>query len=297
MPFTVCYVVLDSAGAAHLLDSGTDSPENRDHLSTQLLRIGVTLESVASLTCTHVHYDHIGLATWISEQNGVPIALHRFDRFDLESGAIEARFSDDADVLGERYGVPQAQRYRLSRAGAMAPPAPALDVRFIDDGEMLPIPGRSLYAVHTPGHTRGHLCFVMPEEKILLSGDHVLPDMYPGIGRGGTPPDADPVSDYLASLQRVAEYDDYLVAPGHGLPFVGLKERRTRTASHVLRRADEIRAAVTSHPQASTWEIASMIAWGGGWEALEGTRLQSALAQTRMYSVFVGGARGALEHG
>jgi glyoxylase-like metal-dependent hydrolase (beta-lactamase superfamily II) len=68
-------------------------------------------------------------------------------------------------------------------------------------------------AVHTPGHASNHLCWLLPESRTLLTGDHVM--------HGSTvvirPPDGD-LGAYLASLARVRDHDPPIdtLAPGHG---------------------------------------------------------------------------------
>jgi glyoxylase-like metal-dependent hydrolase (beta-lactamase superfamily II) len=71
----------------------------------------------------------------------------------------------------------------------------------------------SLRAIHTPGHASDHLCWLIPEQHTLLTGDHVM--------HGSTvvirPPDGD-LHQYLASLARVRDFTPSIttLAPGHG---------------------------------------------------------------------------------
>ncbi len=55
----------------------------------------------------------------------------------------------------------------------------------VEDGDVLPIAGREVRALWTPGHTAGHLCLVDEGDGLLFTGDHVLPRINPGIGLGG----------------------------------------------------------------------------------------------------------------
>jgi glyoxylase-like metal-dependent hydrolase (beta-lactamase superfamily II) len=79
------------------------------------------------------------------------------------------------------------------------------------DGDELAVGGGTLRAVHTPGHTRDHLCFLGEPGRLLFTGDTVL-------GRGSTviePPDGD-LSAYLASLERILALEPRVLHPGHG---------------------------------------------------------------------------------
>ena len=65
--------------------------------------------------------------------------------------------------------------------------------------------------MHTPGHASNHLCYLLEEERLLFSGDHIM--------QGSTvviaPPDGD-MAAYLDSLARVRELRLRSIAPGHG---------------------------------------------------------------------------------
>ncbi len=68
-----------------------------------------------------------------------------------------------------------------------------------------------LQAIHTPGHASNHLCFYLPEQKVLFTGDHIM--------NGSTVVIASPdgnMTEYLDSLALLKNYDIDYLAPGHG---------------------------------------------------------------------------------
>lgn len=81
------------------------------------------------------------------------------------------------------------------------------------DGFELEAPTFRLRALHTPGHASDHLCWLLHEPRILLSGDHIMDRVTVVVA----PPDGD-MARYLESLRRVADLDPPLeaIAPGHG---------------------------------------------------------------------------------
>lgn len=83
--------------------------------------------------------------------------------------------------------------------------------RRMKDGDQLQATEFRLTAVHTPGHSRDHLCFLLEEERTLLSGDHII--------EGSTvvvqPPDGD-MAAYMDSLEKVRSLRLRAIAPGHG---------------------------------------------------------------------------------
>jgi glyoxylase-like metal-dependent hydrolase (beta-lactamase superfamily II) len=83
--------------------------------------------------------------------------------------------------------------------------------RLIGDGHSIEATEFRLTAVHTPGHASNHLCFLLEEERMLFSGDHIM--------EGSTvvirPPDGD-MTEYLDSLRKVRKLRLRSIAPGHG---------------------------------------------------------------------------------
>jgi glyoxylase-like metal-dependent hydrolase (beta-lactamase superfamily II) len=83
----------------------------------------------------------------------------------------------------------------------------------LPDGEVVSGDGWTLEALTTPGHTANHMAFAFPESNLIFSGDHVM-------GWSTTivaPPDG-AMSDYMASLHKLAKRSEPLYLPGHGNP-------------------------------------------------------------------------------
>jgi glyoxylase-like metal-dependent hydrolase (beta-lactamase superfamily II) len=102
-----------------------------------------------------------------------------------------------------------------------------------------------LLAMHTPGHSSDHLCYLLEEERMLFSGDTVVDGSTVMI----SPPDGD-MAAYLASLERLAARRLRLrtIAPGHGALIDDPAARLAAYLSHRLEREAEILAALQSGP-------------------------------------------------
>jgi glyoxylase-like metal-dependent hydrolase (beta-lactamase superfamily II) len=83
--------------------------------------------------------------------------------------------------------------------------------RKLRDGALIEATEFRLQAIHTPGHASNHLCFLLEEERMLFSGDHIM--------QGSTvvisPPDGN-MAVYLESLAKVRALRLRSIAPGHG---------------------------------------------------------------------------------
>src|SRR5579883_233995 len=98
----------------------------------------------------------------------------------------------------------------------------------------------TLRVIHTPGHASNHLCFLLEEERILFTGDHII--------QGSTvvidPPDGD-MAAYIGSLESlVREPLDHL-APGHGTLIAEPSAAIQALIRHRLRREAKVLASLS----------------------------------------------------
>jgi glyoxylase-like metal-dependent hydrolase (beta-lactamase superfamily II) len=117
----------------------------------------------------------------------------------------------------------------------------------LQGGEVITIGKRQWEVLHTPGHSLGHICLWSETDKLLFSGDHLLPAVTPPVTfeRGF---DRDPLRSYLASLKLVAERDPALVMPGHGRPFADGRRRVDAITRNKHRRLEAIHATIRNRP-------------------------------------------------
>ncbi len=107
-------------------------------------------------------------------------------------------------------------------------------------GERFELPGpegatTTLRAIHTPGHASNHLCYLLEEEKLLFTGDHVMQLSTVVIN----PPDGD-MAAYIASLRELTELDLDWLAPGHGFLMVQPTLAMEAIVAHRLKREAKV---------------------------------------------------------
>jgi len=95
------------------------------------------------------------------------------------------------------------------------------------DGEILDCGEFKLEMIRTPGHVSNHFCYLLQEEGILFTGDHILDGTTSVI----LPPDGD-MSDYMDSLHRLLDYPLQALAPGHGRIMPDPKAEITKLIRH-----------------------------------------------------------------
>ena len=116
-------------------------------------------------------------------------------------------------------------------------------------GEVFALPGgATLRVVHTPGHASNHLCYLLEEEKLLFTGDHVMQASTVVIN----PPDGD-MAAYIASLRSLLDADLEWLAPGHGFLMHEPRKALQAIIEHRLRREAKVVDALRAlGPDAST---------------------------------------------
>jgi len=285
--YVISYLVMDTDRAIHVIDAGWDSDENWVTVLHALKAIGAGISDVRSVTLTHLHRDHVGMTHRYLGATSARVAMSRVDhttaRSELaakESPTAWLARAEERSTLMAEWGVPEAVAADLGSAAIAEVEITAIEADvLLDDGDELAIPGIDVRVVTTPGHTGGSICLALEDDKLLFTGDHLLPAQFPGVGLGG-PVEGNPISDYLLSLEKLAPFDRFEALPGHGYRFEGIAERRVGTQQHHFKRTRDAVEILASDPQATVWQIASRLRWSAGWKNLTGRHLWSALSQT-----------------
>ena len=212
------YAIADPGGV-DLIDAGIALVPAREQLTAALRQIGYELGDIRNFFVTHIHIDHYSLAVELRKTFHNVISL----------GEAGARQPDRDQGDGHRQREQVLRIDGLRRLGALElvtelsaqhrqPPA-LIDWedpdRWLADGTDLDLRTRTLRAVHTPGHTRGHLVYHDAAAQLMFAGDHVLPHITPSIGFEAAG-NRMALSDYLGSLARTLALPDARLLPAHG---------------------------------------------------------------------------------
>ena len=284
------YVSVYAFGAGQglvLIDAGWGAEESWLALRAGLESIGAGVADVRGVLVTHMHFDHVGLAGRVRQASGAWIAMHPadqevFTRPDYRSAeravTVEAEFLRDLGASWAEAAAAVGTAAEWEKFTTIASPD-----RLLADGELADLPGWKLRAMHTPGHTPGHLCFVDERSRRLFSGDHVLPRITPNISvQRGAPPD--PLGDYLDSLARTRDLDVDEVLPAHEWRFRGLPARADAIAAHHERRLAELLAAIRRQPGSTPWQLAGELTWSRPWDQYSGQMRIFAVTETAAHA-------------
>ena len=126
--------------------------------------------------------------------------------------------------------------------------------RDYDDGEVIACDGFRIRLIHTPGHVSNHLCFLLEDDAVLFTGDHILQGTTPVI----LPPDGD-MSDYLQSLQQLRVIPLNALAPGHGEMMTEPVLMIDTLIRHRLRREQKVVNSLTTLPSCTLNELVLLV--------------------------------------
>jgi hydroxyacylglutathione hydrolase len=184
-----CFLVRrDGSDRALIVDPG----EEADRLLGVIDELGVTLEAIL---LTHTHFDHVGAVAPVARATGAPVWCPA-----LETQVL-ANIMDF--VPWEGFGPFESYEADHTVAG----------------GETLQLAGFDIDVVFTPGHSPGHVTYVIPDEQAMFSGDVLF---QASVGRTDLP-GGDHATLMASIADLLARYpDETRVHPGHmGLTTLG----------------------------------------------------------------------------
>lgn len=264
-----------------VIDMPWARPEVLDAFADGLERAGSGPDRVAWALATHYHEDHSGAAGWL-QSHGAKVGMHRED-----AEALQDRFGGGDRFVAEleRWigrvgpddeGIAYSQRqFRELSAYADGTRAD----RLLDDGDVVTSGPWTVEAVHTPGHTPGHLCFVVRDRGLLFVGDHVFDRRRTNATSRPFAVDR-PIRRYWESTDRLLALGIDTAYPGHDGPVEHLPSRMGR-----LRTIRDAKLEETTRLAAGStaWEIAQRVQRRTAWEDLDGNAKLAAAGEVLAY--------------
>jgi glyoxylase-like metal-dependent hydrolase (beta-lactamase superfamily II) len=232
-----------------LVDTGLHQPGAMLQLERALYQVGLRVEHVRLLVCTHAHSDHYGLAASIMERSGCELWMHPNHEHMTTAARDPDRVFESRLEVARQSGVPAATlaEYDSARRGQGFGIAEIVmpDRELIGGVEVATDLG-VWRAYETPGHAPSHVVLHQPERGLLLSGDHLLGRVSLYYDYDYTP---DPAGEFLNSLDVVDGLDVQLVLAGHGRP---VRDARALTGANrraVNEKLERVRQAIAGRPR------------------------------------------------
>jgi len=249
-----------------LLDAGWNDQDSFEALSRRLKEIHIDYEDIDLIIITHMHPDHIGMAGRIQELSGASLAVHEVEKDYLDSKLLwttDLVYQEINNWLRTN-GVPNENLTAdMNSSGEMQSLIPEAGFdRGLTDGEIVSTGTFELQVIWTPGHSNGHICLYEPSNKLLFTGDHILPGITPNISIH-IQWHEDPLGKYITSLKKLKSLDMALGLPAHEEPFTNLRKRIDELLVHHEGRKAEIMEAIAGKEK-TAYQISSEITWMEG---------------------------------
>ena len=280
--YTFSYLLTD---AATLIDTGVGTEGARLALEAELRKAGLKGSDIKRVILTHLHRDHVGLVGYIKSISNAEVYAHEIALGVLRGRMTRSRemFREEINLLGgsEFFNILKGFIPRLSRRYIN------LNIdRTVADGESLEFNGTALRTIWTPGHAPEHICLYDDERRALFSGDHILPRITPHVSLH-TRNIADPLGDYLNSLEKMRGLPADTVFPAHEWIFKDLDERIKELKYHHRIRCGEIKR-VLGEDEMTVFQISARISWNSQpWPLMSFRTRIMAAAETLAHLVYL----------
>ena len=216
---------------------------------------------------THYHPDHIGLAAWLQQEQGIDLWMTQGEYLTALAVAegIGSYHVDSMVEMFRHHGLDRKRLDDLKQRGNVyrvgVPRIPPTFYRLFDH-QVIRIGAHDWRVIIGHGHAVEHASFYCEARKVLISGDMLLPSISTNIPVMASSPRGNPLKHYLDSLQRYrALPEDTLVLPCHGRPFVGAALRVDQLEAHHENRCNTVLEAAHM-PKTACELLPILFDWG-----------------------------------
>ena len=216
---------------------------------------------VLRVICTHMHPDHIGLASWLCDHWTTPEHICRLWISATDYGVARIACMSPTGFGGGEYSAAFFESHGLVNADFLTQikartsyftnlvPAVPRSFRRMQDGDVIAIGGQDWLCISGYGHAPEHIALYCAKLRVLIGGDMMLPRISTNVSVHENEPEANSLRQFLDSIDKFKPLDaDTLTLPAHGKPFKGLHTRIDQLHDHHRERLNEVIQACQAQP-------------------------------------------------
>jgi glyoxylase-like metal-dependent hydrolase (beta-lactamase superfamily II) len=200
-----------------VIDPGLNCQANMKRWDGITQSLMIRYSDIKHIFITHHHSDHYGLAGWLQERSQAEVWMSKLCRMEAEWAYRKGR--NYVNNWLRRLGGDDS----LSSHHHACEKHPQ-NVRYIMNGEMVHVGDRTMQAIFTPGHSRGHVSFYDKQGGLIICGDQILPYVMPNLTFiNGI--DGNPLSELFQSMGFQRQLKVKMAWPGHLYAFSNYLDR------------------------------------------------------------------------
>jgi len=237
LPFRLNHIniyLLEDDDGWSIIDCGLDN-DITIQVWEHLLSTFFGNKRIKSVFVTHLHPDHIGVAYWLQDNTDAVIYMSH-DEWVLANNLLNLDTESSSVLIDHytRFGLSDESIQDLISNGPIYRRLINFlpnEVSRIKEGDILTIGKRKWEVRIGKGHSPEHVCFWNKNEKLLISGDHILPTITPNISLMvlGL---QNPLSCYLKTLNDFKILSAKQLFPAHGDSIENVNERIDEIINH-----------------------------------------------------------------
>ncbi|MFC1848017.1 MBL fold metallo-hydrolase [Chloroflexota bacterium] len=271
--------LIKGKGRSLIIDTGMNRDECMQVMRSHLVKLEVDLNHT-DFFITHMHADHVGLVGNLVSKyskiylNSAEAPIFNWLYSDEHWEEIYRAFRSNnfpEEELKEALRVHPGRKYR---------PKAGLVFSVLSEGESIEVGNYKFECIETPGHSPGHMCLYDAENKVLISGDHLLFDITPIITFSLKTENL--LGKYLSSLKKIEMLDVSIVLPGHRSIGSNHHKRIRELEVHHQKRLGEIIHALEDGEK-TAFETAPYLSWHidySSWDQFPPSQKYFAVAET-----------------
>ncbi len=234
LPFSLSHInlwLLEDGDSWTIVDTGVCVDESKK-VWNNTFQDAMAGRPAGRIIVTHMHPDHVGCAGWLSDQFNAPLWMSREEYLLCRILVSDTGRTTPQD--GNRFYTaagfqPEQMDYYHKMFGMFGKYVSHVPESYhrIKDADKIQIGPHEWEVIIGRGHSPEHACLYSAQINTLISGDQLLPTISSNVSVYPTEPLADPLADWLESLEILKSRipGDVLVLPAHGKPFRGAHQR------------------------------------------------------------------------